>query len=365
MKFSISGKALTDVVSQAALFHSSDASHPAYSLTKMDVTKTGALRLSVANAVSGCRFMSAVTDSEQGSVCVPSDVLRRVTAGIGPQASVSFYTDGTVLRFVDDSGFKGAIPTADTDMFISLKTPPADGWSKIASKDFEAAANQTAWAASHNHAHTVLLNVHLTPEFTEASNGHQLARKTPGIVESGDYLVSAAFISSIRTLLAGSSQDLMISGGRQIWIRGRGWAVYTLPTDAVFYDTSPVFYDAEAVNRISISRPHLHKALIKIMKSVGGRPLLVDVDEDKLSLSARGEDGMASAAVTCEVPFVLDSPNPDLEELGSMSISSELLRDAVNAYSCDVVSLLWTGRKETIQLDADGLRVAVSPIYRS
>lgn len=364
MKFQIRGKDLNRLVSQAGVFSAPDASHPAYSLTKIDVVKGSMIRISVVNSISGCRFTAPVEEAEDGSVCVDSAVLRKVASGVSAGALVSFYTDETRLSYKEEDGLAGFLPTADVDNFIKLKTPPKEGWNKIKSKVFEEAANRVAWAASHNENRPVLTNVHMTPDYTEASDGYRLARHGHGLLAEGEdpVMVRAVFVNAVRNLLAGESEEIAINVREHIWVRGHGWAVYALPSAGTYYKIDGMFYDPDEVNGISVSRPHLRNALTKIMKSVGGRPMTIDIGDQALILTARGEDGSLASH---QVPFVVDTEKePDLETLGQMAVSSELFRDAVVAYDTDVIRVMWRSAMDTIQLDGQGLRVSVCPIAR-
>jgi DNA polymerase III sliding clamp (beta) subunit (PCNA family) len=382
MKLKIPASDFADLISRAHLFSAYDASHPAFSSTLLEVTKSGSLRVSVANQISGCR-MSASAEGEQGKVCIPSQQLDRLVQSLPKEGSfrLDIVEKGGTGRARASAGkaFSAILPIRPAEDFVKMDDPPKDGWFEVEVKDLIRTITAVEWAAGSDYdTHPVLTGIHLCSEYSEATDGHCMARLTPGIVPEGKpaMVVPSVMLKQMKQMTAREEGKIRIASSNNIWIRGFGWAVYCQPVADKFMDISKFMYsvdDGEAevmggrkvpVNWIHMVSPQLRDAVRRSMTASGGNLVRFQFKNDAMTMTSVPDEGDAGSSlrVSQKLDFSADDALPGrFDELAAFGYNPTYLQKALGPFSEETLRMLWSPR-ESLQLHDDGgMQAAVMP----
>jgi DNA polymerase III sliding clamp (beta) subunit (PCNA family) len=383
MKLKIPASDFVDLISRAHLFSAYDASHPAFSSTLVEVTKSGSLRVSVANQISGCR-MSASAEGEQGRVCIPSQQLDRLVQSLPRDVDLKLEVieKGGAARARVSAGksFSAILPVTSASDFVKLDDPPKEGWFEVDVKELVRTITAVEWAAGSDlDSHPVLTGIHLCSDYSEAADGHCIARLSPGIVpeDKMPMVVPSVMLKQMKMMVAREEGKIRIASGRNIWMRGFGWAVYCQPVADKYYDLSSFMYDPDEdgkskfgngtadVNWIHLACPQLRDAVRRSITASGGSLVKFQVKNDAMTMTSMTdpEDAGASLRVSQKLNFSPDGALPGrFSELAEFGYDPSYLSKALGPFKSETMKMLWS-HKQTLQFhDDEGMQAAVMPV---
>lgn len=341
---------------------------PGYSLALLEVSEKGTLRVSVSNPGSGTRIMAPTTSHVAGAVAVAHEHIDRATGNLPPRGDVSIAVAGKNLQLSLGS-VRFRIPYTDPEDFVSIPTPPAEGWFDVRPESISEIVSHLSWALGAQEYQPQLTGVHLTSDFSETTNGHTMAQKRPGILPSGEVIVPGDTWTQLRAFVDETPKGLRAHvADRSIWLRSQSWAVFSRLLDARFPDTSGLVFDVgdDGVHdfrgrKLPVHWIHVNRlALLSAVGRIVGTS--IKPEEKKIGAAARflvnGDGAMrivshyhgtegGSGVIDVEeaVQWAEGSVTADhldgFESLSSVSAYGYYLKQALSSLRGDVVRMMW------------------------
>ena len=187
--------------------------NPDYHLLHFELKENGRLRLSAQNAAAGAKVMMTISDPKAipGSISIPSLQVDKVI-GLLPGGSGSNLTittgRGSKAKF-ECGKIKMSLPTRPAEDFPPLPYPPKTGWFDVTGEGINEVIRRVLWSMCKDDTRPALSGVHLVHEASETTDGHMIARKTPGIVPSGcEVVIPGDAWNKLRALVVDEKETL-------------------------------------------------------------------------------------------------------------------------------------------------------------
>jgi hypothetical protein len=405
VEFTIPSDDLIELFSRSSLLATGDRSHPAFGVTHLSVTTKGRLKSQVVNAFAGA-LNSVQTASGEGSiagaVCITHNTVNGIQSVLAPKTEVNIKLMGGEneaqqlrIRAGDVAMRVNTLPASDALTFPTPPTQEEATWAEVMPENILAViAHVAPFVAPEKDARANLQTVHLSSEFSEASDGRRVVRIQKSILPPGSSNVCApsALFNVLRNYIDGKTAIRVAVTKANLWFVGKGWALFCRPLDVIFPNLDNFFYGApdengQVVADLEGTRRKLHGILLdrasamvasqrvaaiyqkpQDASGVDAAPIIRFSMKNKslTALVAKLPGANVSIDFAQRVPWSpidgMDLDEAGIKELNEMKLNARFFGSIVGQMKEEQIQVLWTSSKDRIQIEQpDGMRCLLMP----
>jgi len=357
------------------------------SLLSISVTSNKTMRFAAHDTIAGATASVKIDEGEEGSVTVFAERFGRVVYVLPESGDVTLTKVSKSRMTIEIKRLCMTVPIKDISDFPKFPTPPKGEWFEVEERKFRDVASHCSWAVDNNELRPILTGIHMTPDYSEATNGHALVRKTPGIVPC-EIIVPSSNVSKARNFIANRRSNVyMLCEDNRAWVRTKTWAVYMSLIQGRYPDLDRVIFNPDPLGNHFISDNHScvvywiyisRSQLLEIAERITG------TEQGKIGAAIkfviRGDD----LYVVSYYQNGEDQDNIDVDEqmdweegsvsignvegfecLCSLGFKTSLVRKALESFSSNKIKLMWAEEKAAMPLqfhdESAGLAALVMP----
>ncbi len=400
MKFSIASDELISLLARSSLLATGDRTHPAFGVMHLQCTAKGRLKAHVINAVAGAlnsAQTSSAGSSVPGSVCITHQSVKKLQALLPTKSEVSVMLPAgeTSMRVrSDDLAVRiDVLPSEDAMEFPAAPSAESGvAWNDVSAEDVGAICTLVApFVAPEKDGRMNLQSVHMTPQFSEASDGRRCVRLPKTFISAGtkDICIPHAMFSVLADYVGSKTPVRIAVTDTQLWVVSKSWAVFCRLVDIPFPNVDALYYqpnkDGEVADytgkkyrlyAMSVDR----KAMAKAGQRISAIYEKTDQNQNKLDAvpiakftmkddtlmavvskaSGGGIDFAQKIPWTADEKFVVDEAGA--KEISDLRVNARFMSSIFMAMTDDNVRVTWTHSRDRMQIEqVDGMKALLMP----